>query len=106
MSHPQVMLGRNWRFLEEHFAEVYTDDPGRRPWNGWLRRGHNAPPDHKFRGLSLGAEASRRSIRWVGILLLANPDYSLHGAAGDQSSLKSEGRPSRSDHRFGSNLHI
>src|SRR4029453_4683419 len=33
MKHPLVTLGRtvDWRFLEERFGEVYTDDPGRPP---------------------------------------------------------------------------
>ncbi|MEY9591079.1 hypothetical protein ABIA06_003370 [Bradyrhizobium yuanmingense] len=33
MKHPLVALGRtvDWRFLEERFGEVYTDDPGRPP---------------------------------------------------------------------------
>jgi IS5 family transposase len=33
LKHPLVTLGRtvDWRFLEERFGEVYTDDPGRPP---------------------------------------------------------------------------
>ncbi|WP_225122440.1 transposase, partial [Bradyrhizobium sp. BRP22] len=33
MKHPLVTLGRtvDWRFLEERFGEVYSDDPGRPP---------------------------------------------------------------------------
>ena len=33
LKHPLVMLGRtvDWKFLEERFGEVYTDDPGRPP---------------------------------------------------------------------------
>src|SRR5258705_8751743 len=68
----------DWRFLEGRFGEVYTDDPGHpplpgNPYDGHTLatvipemetlvghtiariladkgyRGHNAPPDHKFR---------------------------------------------------------
>lgn len=62
MKHPLVALGRtvDWRFLEERFGEVYTDEPGRPPlptrlWRGWRS---SSTPRHVRRGAmqALGRE--------------------------------------------------
>ncbi len=51
LNHPLAKLARtvDWRFLEERFGAAYSDGIGPVAVADRGYRGHNAPPDHRFK---------------------------------------------------------